>query len=99
MTPSTIVNSEASSIEQRIDLAKRMPVEEVVTIEELKYVFEAKGSPKHYVGLEISGLLHIGTLIVNGMRINDLIRAGVDCRVFLADWHTFINKKVGGDWE
>ncbi|MGI0082793.1 MAG: tyrosine--tRNA ligase, partial [Nitrosopumilaceae archaeon] len=30
---------------------------------------------------------------------NDFIKAGVKCTVFLADWHTFINDKLGGDLE
>ncbi|MFB5622227.1 MAG: tyrosine--tRNA ligase, partial [Candidatus Nitrosomaritimum yanchengensis] len=31
--------------------------------------------------------------------INDFVKAGVKCTVFLADWHTLINDKLGGDWE
>ncbi len=27
------------------------------------------------------------------------MEAGVECTVFLADWHTFINDKLGGSWE
>jgi tyrosyl-tRNA synthetase len=95
----TTVTESRPTLEEKLKLATRTPVEEVVTLEELRRLFETKEHPTHYVGLEISGLLHIGTLIINGMRINDLIKAGVDCRVFLADWHTFINKKVKGDWE
>jgi tyrosyl-tRNA synthetase len=29
--------------------------------------------------------------------VRDFIAAGVDCTVFLADWHTWINDKLGGD--
>jgi tyrosyl-tRNA synthetase len=49
--------------------------------------------------LEISGFLHLGSLISTGFKINDFIKAGVDCNVFLADWHTLINDKLGGNWE
>jgi tyrosyl-tRNA synthetase len=32
-------------------------------------------------------------------KIRDLQQAGVHCRVFLADWHTWINDKLGGNRE
>jgi tyrosyl-tRNA synthetase len=32
-------------------------------------------------------------------KVRDLQRAGVQCTVFLADWHTWINDKLGGDRE
>ena len=72
---------------------------EVVTREELLGLLETNRSPKHYIGLEISGFLHLGSLISAGFKINDFTRAGVRCTVFLADWHTMINDKLGGDWE
>ncbi|HEU5220585.1 MAG TPA: tyrosine--tRNA ligase, partial [Candidatus Nitrosotalea sp.] len=55
--------------------------------------------PKHYIGLEISGFMHLGSLILTGFKINDFIKAGVKCTVFLADWHTYLNNKLGGDWD
>ena len=72
---------------------------EVVTRDELVGLLETNLSPKHYIGLEISGFLHLGSLISTGYKINDFTRAGVRCTVFLADWHTMINDKLGGDWE
>lgn len=72
---------------------------EVVTRDELAGLLETNQSPKHYIGLEISGFLHLGSLISTGFKINDFTRAGVRCTVFLADWHTMINDKLGGDWE
>jgi len=38
-------------------------------------------------------------LISTGFKINDFLKAGVKCTVFLADWHTLINDKLGGNWE
>ncbi|MFH0922739.1 MAG: tyrosine--tRNA ligase, partial [Candidatus Micrarchaeota archaeon] len=55
--------------------------------------------PKHYIGFEISGLIHVGTLFASGAVINHLLSAGAECTVFLADWHSVINNKLGGDWE
>jgi tyrosyl-tRNA synthetase len=86
-------------VQERIALVMREPTEEVITVDELKTLFETKKRPRHYIGLEISGILHLGSLILTGFKINDFIRAGVDCTVFLADWHTYINDKLGGNWE
>ena len=83
----------------RVELIERPPTEEIVTRDELIDVFKTNSSPKHYIGLEISGFLHLGSLISTGFKINDFARAGVDCTIFLADWHTMINDKLGGDWE
>jgi len=84
---------------EKVDLIQRPPTEEVVTRDELVELFKTNSSPKHYVGLEISGFLHLGSLISTGFKINDFVKAGVKCTVFLADWHTLINDKLGGDWD
>jgi tyrosyl-tRNA synthetase len=85
-------------LEERLSLVTREPTEEIVTKDELSKLFLNVSVPKHYIGLEISGLLHLGSLILTGFKINDFMRAGVDCTLFLADWHTYINNKLGGDW-
>lgn len=84
---------------EKVDLIERPPTEEVVTRDELLELFKTNSSPKHYIGLEISGFLHLGSLISTGFKINDFVKAGVKCTVFLADWHTLINDKLGGNWE
>ena len=86
-------------ITEKVELIERPPTEEVVTHEELIELFKINSSPKHYIGLEISGFLHLGSLISTGFKINDFVKAGVKCTVFLADWHTLINDKLGGDWD
>jgi tyrosyl-tRNA synthetase len=86
-------------ITEKVDLIERPPTEEVVTREELIELFKTNSSPKHYIGLEISGFLHLGSLISTGFKINDFVKAGVNCTIFLADWHTMINDKLGGDWD
>ncbi len=86
-------------VETKMDLILREPTEEVITREELKTLIVTKEHPVHYQGFEISGHLHLGTLIVSGSKINDLIQAGLKCHVFLADWHSMLNRKLGGDWE
>jgi len=86
-------------ITEKVDLIERPPTEEVVTHDELIELFKSNSSPKHYIGLEISGFLHLGSLISTGFKINDFVKTGVKCTIFLADWHTLINDKLGGDWE
>jgi tyrosyl-tRNA synthetase len=86
-------------ITEKIKLITKDPTEEVVTQEELVNLLNTNSHPKHYIGLELSGFLHLGSLVLTGFKINDFIKAGAKCIVFLADWHTYINNKLGGDWD
>ncbi|MFB5646168.1 MAG: tyrosine--tRNA ligase [Nitrosopumilaceae archaeon] len=86
-------------VTEKVELVEKPPTEEIVTKEELIELFKTNSSPKHYIGIEISGFLHLGSLISTGFKINDFLKAGVNCTVFLADWHTVINDKLGGDWD
>lgn len=72
---------------------------EVVTEEELETLLEGGGRPRAYIGLEPSGFLHLGTGPLVAEKIGDLVEAGFDVTVLLADWHAYINDKFGGDWE
>jgi tyrosyl-tRNA synthetase len=86
-------------VTEKVDLIAKPPTEEIVTKEELLELLKTNSKPKHYIGLEISGFLHLGSLISTGFKINDFIKAGVHCTVFLADWHTLLNDKLGGNFE
>lgn len=85
--------------EARLELIKRKPAEEVLTEKDLKERLEAGEKLEHYIGFEISGEMHIGTALITGAKIADFQKAGMNCRIFLADWHAFINNKLGGNWE
>ena len=41
--------------------------------------------------------MHIGIGLVPGSKIKDMIKAGFEFVIFLADWHSWINNKLGGD--
>ncbi len=41
--------------------------------------------------------MHVGLGLVCGFKIKDLVEAGFDFIIFLADWHSWINNKLGGD--
>ena len=86
-------------VDRRISLVLRKPTEEVVEMQELRKIFETNAKPRHYIGLEISGKLHLGSLVLTGFKINDFIEASIYCNVFLADWHTYINNKLDNDWQ
>jgi len=51
-------------IAEKVNLIEKPPTEEVVTLDELIELFKTNSSPKHYIGLEISGFLHLGSLIL-----------------------------------
>lgn len=83
-------------LEEKLEIVTRNTAE-IVTKEELKELLETKTHPRAYWGFELSGFLHLGTGLVCGLKIKDLISAGFDFTVFLADWHSWINNKLGGD--
>ena len=72
-------------------------VEEIVTLGELKTVLN-KSKPKGYIGFEPSGTVHLGWKICTN-KIKDFLNCGFDFTVLLADWHAYINDKLGGDIE
>jgi len=84
-------------LERRVDLVARSPAEEVLTRDELRTMLESNDHPRHYIGFEISGKMHLGTGLMTAMKIRDLMEAGAKPTILLADFHTWINNKLGGD--
>ncbi len=87
-----------SDITERTHLITRN-LEEVIGADEIPALLEQGLPLRHYIGLEISGRLHLGTGLMCMQKVRDLQKAGVHCTIFLADWHTWINDKLGGDRE
>src|SRR4029078_11103878 len=79
-----------------IDLITRN-LDEVLTREDLAALLESGTPLRHYIGFEISGKIHLGTGLVCMGKVKDFVDAGVQCTIFLADWHSCINDKLGGD--
>ncbi|MBI4038627.1 tyrosine--tRNA ligase [Candidatus Daviesbacteria bacterium] len=73
-------------------------LEEVLTGQELKDLIDSGTHLKHYIGFEISGKGHIGWVFTM-QKIKDLQDAGVEINILLADWHTWLNKKLDGTLE
>jgi len=86
-------------IEKKVELITRKPTEEVLTVDNLRDLLEVGMSLQHYIGFEISGYIHLGTGLMAGAKIADFQKAGIKTRVYLADWHSWINDKLGGDLE
>ena len=81
---------------KKLDLIK-INTAEILTEEELKILIENNEKLNHYIGFEISGKIHLGTGLISMLKIKDFLEAGINCSVFLADWHSWINDKLGGD--
>lgn len=73
--------------------------QEVLTVEDLRKLID-EGTPlTHYIGFEISGMVHLGTGLISMGKIADFLKAGMKCKILLADFHSYLNNKLGGDWE
>jgi tyrosyl-tRNA synthetase len=83
----------------KISLVKRKPVCEIVAEGELRQLFETNAHPKHYIGFEISGKVHLGSGLLTSLMLKDFIAAGIKPTIFLADYHAWINGKLSGDLE
>lgn len=90
--------SDIMDVEERYALITRN-VQELTTGEELKALLAKEGyQPTAYIGFEPSGLVHLGWALV-AAKIKDLCDAGIKVIIFWADWHAYINDKLGGDIE
>jgi len=85
-------------VEERVQLVVRN-TEEVVTPAELRELLQENPHPHAYWGFECSGPMHIGMGLICGSKIKDMLKAGLKFTIFLADWHSWINNKFGGDME
>jgi tyrosyl-tRNA synthetase len=72
-------------------------VDEVMTVEDLERLVRSGQPVEHYIGFEISGRIHLGTGLMCMSKVRDFQAAGAHCRIFLADFHSWINEKLGSD--
>ena len=85
-------------VQKRFELIKNN-TEEIMTEDDLKLLLDSGIKIKHYIGFEISGKIHLGTGLMCMSKVKEFMDAGIDCSIFLADWHSWINDKLGGDRE
>jgi len=84
--------------DQRAALVSRNTAE-VVTPPELLALLDNEKQPKAYIGFEPSGFVHVALGFLTAAKVRDLVEAGFDTTILLADWHAQINDKFGGDLE
>ncbi len=81
--------------EEKFNLITRN-LAETLTEEDLKKLLESGTPIRHYIGFEISGKLHIGYLF-QLLKVKDVQDAGGETIIWLADLHSAVNDKLGGD--
>lgn len=87
-----------------MDLEEKMMVlskvgEEIITLKELRELLETKENPVAYDGFEPSGIAPIHFGVYRALNLKKLLKIGIKFKLFLADWHAWINNKMGGDLE
>ncbi len=81
--------------ETRLELITR-DAAEIITREDALSLIQSNPAPKGYIGVEPSGLFHVGWMIWTN-KFLDLMNAGVKMTLLEATWHAWINDKFGGD--
>ncbi|MFX0206572.1 MAG: tyrosine--tRNA ligase [Candidatus Hodarchaeota archaeon] len=81
--------------EQKIQALKQNTVE-VLTQDDLTNLFDTNPHPIGYIGVEPSGLFHVGWMIWV-KKFKQLIDSGIEMTFLEATWHGKINEKLGGN--
>jgi len=85
-------------LETRLDLIKGVG-EEIITEKELRTLLETNDRPTAYDGFEPSGLAHLPFGVLRPILVDDMLKAGVKMKLWIADWFGWVNNKMGGDLE
>lgn len=85
-------------LETRLDLIKSVG-EEIITVTELRTLLETNEHPTAYDGFEPSGLAHLPFGVLRPILVEDMLKAGVRMKLWIADWFAWVNNKMGGDLE
>jgi tyrosyl-tRNA synthetase len=84
--------------ESRFEIVSRN-LQEIITQDELRKLLEINDKPRGYVGFEPSGIMHAGTGLIVGKKMQDYVEAGFKFIIYLAEWHGWINNKMSGKQE
>ncbi len=85
-------------VETRLDHIRRVG-EEIITEKELRTLLETNDHPSAYDGFEPSGLAHLPFGVLRPILVDDMLKAGVKMKLWIADWFGWVNNKMGGDLE
>ena len=83
-------------VEEKVEIIKNS-VQELVSEEELKKLFETNDHPIAYDGFEPSGLAHLPFGVYRPLLLKNIIKTGVKFKLLLADSFAWINNKMGGN--
>ena len=86
------------TIEERLKLIKEVG-EEIIGEAELIELLKSNKPIIAYDGFEPSGKLHIAQGLYRAININKLTKAGIHFKIWVADWFSLMNNKMGGDLE
>jgi len=85
-------------VETRFELIKSVGEGgEILTEDELRKLLETNDHPVAYDGFEPSGLAHIPFGLLRAENLKAMMKAGVNFKLWLADYFAFINNKLGGN--
>ena len=84
--------------DEKIQLIEQVG-EEINTAEDLRALLESSKPLVAYDGFEPSGQMHIAQGILRAINVNKTIKAGFTFKMLVADWHGYLNNKLGGDLE
>lgn len=84
------------NIDERVALVREVG-EEILTEEELRELLNKKKNPVAYDGFEPSGRIHIAQGLLRAINVNKMTKAGCTFKMLVADWHAWLNNKLGGD--
>lgn len=84
------------NIDERAALISQVG-EEILTQEELRELLSRKKRPVAYDGFEPSGKIHIAQGLLRAINVNKMTKAGCSFIMLVADWHAWLNNKLGGD--
>lgn len=93
-----MTNSTSLTIEQRLNLIREVG-EEIIGLDEIEEKMKQGKKLVAYDGFEPSGRIHIAQGLVRAVNIRKLIKAGIHFKMLVADWHGYLNNKMGGDIE
>ncbi|MDG6985736.1 MAG: tyrosine--tRNA ligase [Nitrososphaerota archaeon] len=83
-------------LEDRLTHLKQVG-EEIITEQELRTLLESNSHPTAYDGFEPSGLAHLPFGVLRPILVDEMQRAGVRMKLWIADWFAWVNNKMGGD--
>ena len=83
-------------LEERLEHIRSVG-EEIITERELKTLLETNEHPTAYDGFEPSGLAHLPFGVLRPILVDEMLKAGVRMKLWIADWFAWVNNKMGGD--